>query len=215
MTILIMSACNPKQKTKAEISTRKENYNILYHSYNNSASDFHINKWNIDSINLPARYVIEKVDQKGRVKELKFFKEKSLKYSILCYLNPWVKFDYPSERIIIAYFLNYKGEEDANIECGMPSKITYYLSEDRKTIIDSKSEYNLNKEFYIKNGWDKTELENLLETLNSEKLNSQVVSYFSNSFNKMNGIYPTSKEFNIKDALLSDAEKNEILKSVK
>lgn len=183
----------------------------IFHEYYNTASDVHIKKWNIDKNNLPDQFIKETIDNRNRVTELKFYKNNSLIYSHLCFLNVWIKYEYPNDTTITAYFLDYNGKENAEIECGIPSKTSYILSDDTKYILNSISEYNLdNKELYLKNGWSEIELENAIKELNSETNNISVIPYYSKSFSKLNKIYPVSTDYKMLDFQLSDKEKEEI-----
>lgn len=186
-----------------------------FHEFYETASDIHINKWNIDEENLPLAYVQETVDSKNRVIELKFFTNKSLNYDHLCYISVWIKYEYPNDTTIIEYYLDSNGEENAEIECDMPSKTTFILSQDRKRILKTKSEYNFDKHFYLNNGWTETELNEIIETLTSEKRTDLVISYFSKSYQKLNKLFPVSKDFKIEQILFSEKEKEEIIKSLK
>jgi hypothetical protein len=216
VSLIIFIAISCKQgKPKQELEKLNETNNqiqFLYHEFEETASDIHIVKWNIDKNELPSNYVLETVDSKGRVIELKFFKNNTLKYDRLCYLSVWVKYEYPNENKIIAYFLNSEGNEDADFECEMPSKCIYELSADKKIILDTKSEYNINKEFYLNNGWVEEELNKTLEYLNSEQNIHRIISYYDKSFNKMNKLFPVSNEFIINDFVFSELEKEEGLK---
>ena len=184
----------------------------LFHEYYNTASDIHIKEWNIDKNDLPNQFVKETIDNKDRVIELKFFRNGSLKYSHLCFLSVWIKYEYPDDTTIVAYFLDSEGKENAEIECGMPSKTTYNLSQDKKIILKTTSEYNLDKEFYLKNGWTESELKKAIEELESEKSKDIVVDYYDKSFSKLSKEYPVSVDFEMDKLLFSEKEKEEIEK---
>ncbi len=218
ITMILMIGCNSTSndtKSTKDFTDKKIEKHILYHEFDETSSDQHIKRWNISKDSLPTDYVMETVDDKGKVIELKFYKNNSLKYDKLCYLSSWIKYEYPDDKTVIAYFLNSEGNEDADIECEMASKCTYTLSDDKKTISNTKSEYNLDKDFYLKNGWNEDELNKTLEYLNSEQTNHKLILYLDKSFSKMNGIFPVSKDFNIDDLMYNVTEKNEILKIIK
>ncbi len=188
---------------------------IIFHEYYNTASDIHVKEWNVDKNNLPKKYVEETIDNNGRVTELKFYKDGSLKYSHLCYLSVWIKFEYPNDTTIVAYFLDSDGKENADIECGMPSKTTYTLSQDKKKINKTKSEFNLKKKLYLDNGWTESKLNDAIKTVESEKGNDLVIAYYSMSFAKLNKTYPVLSEFQIEDFQFSEKENKEIIKCLK
>ena len=68
---------------------------------------------------------------------------------------------------------------------------------------------------YIENGWEESQLDEIIKSLESETNNDRVVSYLCKSYYKMNGIYPVSNEFDINDLGFSNVEKAEIEKSLK
>jgi len=186
-----------------------------FHKFYETASDIHISEWNIDKDNLPSDYVQETVDSNNRVIELKFFKNKTLKYDHLCYIYVWIKYEYPDENTIIEYYLDSNGKENAEIECEMPSKTIFKLSKDNREILNTKSEYNIDREFYLKNGWSEKELNGIIESLKSENHLNRIVSYYSKSYYKLNKIFPISKDFKIDQLLFSEKENEEIIKSLK
>ena len=186
-----------------------------FHEFYETASDIHISKWNIDKENLPLAYVMETVDSKNRVIELKFFTNKSLNYDHLCYIYVWIKYEYPDENTIIEYYLDSNGEENAEIECEMPSKTIFKLSKDNREILNTKSEYNIDREFYLNNGWSEKELNGIIKSLKSENSQDRIVDYYSKSYYKLNKIFPISKDFKIEQYLFSEKEKEQIIKSLK
>jgi len=187
----------------------------VFHKFYETASDIHISEWNIDKENLPLAYVQETVDSINRVIELKFFTNKSLKYEHLCYISVWIKYEYPDENTIIEYYLDSNGEENAEFECDMPSKTIFKLSKDKRKIINTKSEYNINREFYLNKGWNEKELNEIIESLKSGNSIDRVISYYDKSYYKLNKIFPISKDFQIEQFSFSKNEKEEILKSIK
>ncbi|RXQ87120.1 hypothetical protein EO244_16705 [Ancylomarina salipaludis] len=187
----------------------------FYHEFYETASDIHIKKWNINKANLPSAYVQETVDNQNRVIELKFFKNGTLDYTHLCYVSVWIKYEYPDNNTIIEYYLNSKGQENAEFECEMPSRTTFKLSENQKIILSTESKYKIDKSFYIENDFEESQLNEIIKSLESQANTDRVVSYFCKSYYKMNGIYPVSNEFDINDLMFSDVEKAEIEKSLK
>jgi hypothetical protein len=182
----------------------------IFHDYVRTASDIHIENWNIEKNNLSSQYVEETIDSKGRVTELKFYREESLKYSHLCYLSVWIKYEYPNDTTIVALFLDSDGKENAEIECEIPSKTTYWLSDDQRTIVKSISEYNLDKQFYLDNGWTESELKSVVQELKRENRLERVVSYYSKSYAKYDNVYPVSSDFDKDNLYFSEKEKDEI-----
>ncbi len=169
----------------------------VFHKYYESESDCHIIQWKINKNKLPNYYLQETVDTLNRVTELKFISNGKIEDFHLCYLHSWIKYEYPNDTTIIEYYLNSSGKENAVIECDMPSKTTFLLSKNKRTILETNSEYKFNRELYLQNGWTEKELKTAIEELESEKITDRFVSYYKMSYYKLNGIFPVSKDFNI------------------
>jgi len=187
----------------------------VFHKYYETASDYHISQWKINKNKLSNSYVQETVDCANRVTELKLFNNGRVVENHLCYLHTWIKYEYPNDTTIVEYYLSSSGEEDAAFECDMPSKTTFILSKDKRTILKSNSEYNFDEEFYLQNGWTKEELKRVIDQLKSEDGTDRCVSYYTMSYYKLNGIFPVSKDFKIEPFSFSDKEEKQIIKSIK
>jgi hypothetical protein len=87
----------------------------LIHAFEPTASDFRIMKWNLKKNENSDYYLTEKIDLKNRVTELKFYKEGKNDFDHLCYLQTWIKYEYPNDTTIIQTNLNNKGIPEANI----------------------------------------------------------------------------------------------------
>ena len=200
--ILISFSCSGQEK-------------ILYHEFVPSASDFGISKWNINQNDLSAYYLTEKIDSKNRVIELKFYEDGKNNFKHLCYLSTWIKFEYPNKRTIIQYNLNPDGIPEANIECELPSKIIYHLSENQKIIIKTESEYEFDKNYYLKIGWTNEFIEELLNGLKSEQRTAFVIEFYLKSWTKLNGIFPVSTEFDLDHFYFNELEKEKVINGIK
>jgi hypothetical protein len=188
---------------------------VLYHQFEETASSFKIIKWNISSDSLPYSYVQETTDKQGRVIELRFYKNKSTEFVTLCYLFPWTKFEYPNDTTIIEYSLGGKGEKEDGLECSMPYRTVYHLSLDKRTIERTEQEIYVDTAFWMKEGWTVDSLKKAIDENKGENKTCPVIGGFENSFAKLNGIYPTSKDFKINDYYFSDIEKIEIEKAIR
>lgn len=190
---------------------------IIYHEFEQTASDFRIVKWNVDKNNLPDYYLAEKIDDLGRVTELKFYKNGESSFNALCYLSTWLKYEYSDNNTVIEYNLNEKGEPESNIECELPSKTVYFLSPDNKIILKTEFDYKIDKEHYENLGWTDEFIDKIILELKSYDKDKEVrlIDYYSKSFSKLNGIYPTSQNFDISDFYISPLEKEEIEKILK
>ncbi|WP_373060315.1 hypothetical protein [Zunongwangia sp. H14] len=188
---------------------------LFYHQFEPTASDFKVVKWNIKKDSLPPHYFTEKIDSDNRVTELKFYKDGKNNFDHLCYLITWIKFEYPNAETIIQLNLNDKGIPEANFECGLPSRTTYYLSKDQREIIKSEDEFKFNYTPYLKNNWTKKEIEKVINELKSEEETASIVNYYSKSFYKLNNIFPVDNEFDITIFYFSDLEKENVINGLK
>ena len=80
----------------------------LNHQFEPTASDFGITKWNLKQNETSDYYLNEKIDNKNRVTELKFYKNSENDFNRLCYLQTWIKYKYPNDSTIIQTNLNNK-----------------------------------------------------------------------------------------------------------
>jgi hypothetical protein len=184
---------------------------VYYHEYYETASDFAITKWDCNNHDSLDMYVIEKVDEQNRVTELKFMKNGELNFGSLCYLSPWLKFDYPNDSTITVSYLNSEGQPEANIECEVPSMVKYNLTSDKKTIKSSTDEFEFDPIPYLQNGWTKEGLEKAVLELKTENGNtSPFIDYYSKSLLKLNGKFPVSKDFDQLNIYFNEIEKKEL-----
>tara|TARA_B110000908_G_C10036484_1_gene349785 strand:+ start:9 stop:698 length:690 start_codon:yes stop_codon:yes gene_type:complete len=187
---------------------------ILNHEFEPTASDFRITKWNLKQTETTEYYLTEKIDSQNRVTELKFYKNGKNNFDHLCYLQTWIKYEYPNDFTIIQTNLNNNGIAEANIECELASKVIYHLSQNKKIIVKTESEYKFDQEPYLKNGWTKKELLQTIKQLKENEQTSLMVDYFSKSSSKLNGIFPISSEFNLEEFYFSELEKDKILSGI-
>jgi hypothetical protein len=145
---------------------------------------------------------------------LKFYKNGKNNFDHLCYLQTWIKYEYPNDFTIIQTNLNNNGIAEANIECELASKVIYHLSQNKKIIVKTESEYKFDQEPYLKNGWTKKELLQTIKQLKENEQTSLMVDYFSKSSSKLNGIFPISSEFNLEEFYFSELEKDKVLSGI-
>jgi len=186
-----------------------------YHEFEPTASDFGITKWNIKQIDSVNYYVSERIDSENRVIELKFYENGKNNFSHLCYLQTWVKYEYPNDTTIIQLNLNDKGVPEANIECELPSKITYHLSADQKLILRTEYEYDFDHSHYKNIGWTEEFISKILLELKSQESNAFLIDFYSKSFEKLNGIFPVNNEYDIETFYFSKLEKEKITSGIK
>jgi hypothetical protein len=187
----------------------------LSHQFRPTASDFKITKWNLKQNQISDYYLNEKIDKQNRVKELKFYKNGKNDFNHLCYLQTWIKYEYPNDSTIIQTNLNNKGIPEANIECELASKVIYHLSEDKKRITKTESEYKFDKTPYLKNGWTENEIVKLVKELKANEKTAYTIDFYSKSFSKLNGIFPVSSEFVLEQFYFTKVEKEKILIGIK
>ncbi len=194
----------------------EEKDNYLYHEIERTSSSFNIVKWKINKNNLPDFYIKEKFDNDGRVIELMFFENGEVKFNEHCYTSGWIKFEYPNDSTILQLNLNEKGHPEGDLECELPSKTIYHISNDKKKILKVDFEYEINEEIYLKNGISMDELNRLKLQLKEYDKDKKIgfVDAYSMSFKKLNGVFPTSNDFNLSDYFFSPKEKTEIMNIV-
>ena len=190
--------------------------NTIYHEFEPTASDYKILKWNINKNNLPRLYVEEYVDKLGRVTELKFCKNGKVWPGQLCYLDSWIKYQYPNDSTIISISFDSKGNQGGSFECENPYKVIYHLSKDKRIILRTNEEYFIgDTTWYIKHGWTKEKLEKEIKSLLSEQKTHPIINAYNKSFNKLNGIFPISKVFDSQYHIGNSPEGIEIGKALK
>lgn len=187
----------------------------IYHEFEPTASDFLIVKWNISKTILPKYYLKETIDRRGRVIELKFFEKNKIKTNRLCYLVPWIKFEYPNDTTIIQFNLDHNGNLESGLECEVPSKVTYTLNKSKTQILESNPEYQLDFQYYLDNGWTNESISQAMELLKENQYSYQTIDYYSKSKSKLNGKYPVSNDFDIASYCFNQLEKQEIEKALK
>ncbi|MGZ0016944.1 hypothetical protein [Yeosuana sp. AK3] len=202
VSFLMNISCNGQEK-------------IVNHQFEPTASDFRISKWNIKQNETSDYYLTEKIDSQNRVTELKFYKNGKNDFDHLCYLQTWVKYEYPNDFTIVQTNLNINGIPEANIECELASKVTYHLSENKKRIIKTESEYKFDQTPYLKNGWTEKEIIELVKELKVNEKTAYIIDFYSKSSSKLNGIFPVSSEFDIEQFYFSELEKEKILIGIK
>jgi hypothetical protein len=148
------------------------------------------------------------------VTEIKFFENNSTIFDRLCYLVPWIKYEYPNDTIIIQYYLNGNGQPESGLECEMPYKVIYYLNVTKKYILKTQTEYNVDSALYLANGWTLNSINETLNELNKNQKTFPVVDYYSKTIAKFNGNFPISKDFDINTIYFNTTEKEEINKAM-
>jgi hypothetical protein len=187
---------------------------VLYHQFEETASSFKIMKRNISSNVLPSEYIMESVDNKGRVVELKFYKNNSTEFRRICYLSPWIKFEYPDSTTIVEYNFGGKGEKEDGLECEMPCKIVYYLSPDKHVILKSEQDYHIDTVQWIKEGWTIDSINKAVQRIKEEVKTCPFVGGYMYSLSKLNGLFPISEDFSVSNIYFSEIEKSEIEKAL-
>ena len=185
---------------------------VYIHRYEETASDFAVSAWNVSPQESGDTYLLERIDEIGRVTELRFMVHDQLNDASLCYLSAFIKYHYPNDSTVVLTYLNSEGVQQADIECEMPSRVTYHLSKDRKTIKSSKAEFEFDWDLYLQNGWSRSEIENILKDLESQNEQpAPFIQYYTKSKFKLDGIFPISNEFQKLNVYFNEVEKKEIL----
>jgi len=186
-----------------------------YHEYEETASDYRIVKWNLSVDSLPRYYIKETTDKFGRVIELKYFENKVLKTDNLCFLSTWIKYQYPNDSVIIELNLGIDGNQESSIECGKPSKTIYYLTNDKRKILKTETEYKIDTALYLAGGFTKELIKEVVKEIKKGEKTSWLIDGYSESISKLNGIFPVSKEFDTTLLNYNKLEMTEIIKVLK
>jgi|TARA_R100000789_G_C2984303_1_gene144357 hypothetical protein len=147
---------------------------------------------------LPQYYFIETVDEQGRIVDLRFMENGEIISNHLCYLSPWMKFEYPNSKTIVQYNLSADGSKFSDIECDMWYKTIYTLNEEQDKILQTEIEYSIDTTAYLTDyGWTKEELFPILESLENKKFDARTVAGYIKSTAKLNGKFPIGDEFDL------------------
>jgi hypothetical protein len=186
----------------------------IFHEYIPTASSWDIIKWNLKDTTNVIWTLKEIVDEKGRVKELDFLKNGKVIDDNLCYLANRVTYEYKKGQIIEKLFQSE--EEFLTTDCEMPYKSIYYLD---------SSNYIFKIERFAKydfSGMDSTQIKQWKEWVPELKVltpdSTQLeIDYYYYSFAKLNGIYPTSKNYKLANNYFhgDEPEKSSIINGIK
>jgi len=183
--------------------------NILFHEYSSTASSFDIISWNIDTTSYPS-YLRETVDQEGRVTKLEFLVDGKFRENSLCYLANLVLYQYEPDRIIEKKFYNEKLK--MSMECAA-WKTEYCIS--NGYISKVINHFDMDSIYYSKEliSQANKDLEPYKQILATDSINL-AVEYYYHSFAKLNGYYPTNKEYKFEEGhyYYDDSPENELIK---
>jgi hypothetical protein len=171
------------------LSCNKTTEKVLIHECGETSSSYNLIKWNIsDKDNRLA--LRETVDRKGRVIKLEYLVNYNGGY--LCYLPDVVEYEYEKNKIIEKLFKN--GNEMEATECEMPYKTIYFLNKNYIEKVENFFKFdtiNFSKK-------EITEIKKYIPEhrilICNDTTNSEVEFYY-HSYAKMNGIYPTNKNY--------------------
>ncbi len=184
---------------------------VRYHQYGATASSFRLMKRNIDSNDLPDSYLIETIDIRGRVCDLIFFWEGEIVSNHLCYLPPWIKYEYPNDTTIIHRKFDSNGQPFLSLECEVWHQTTYHLNSDQTKIIKVNREVKIDTAQYLNEyGWDKDLLFNVLREMNQTEPGLGSIEDYKKSTAKLNGKFPIGKDFKLQKYGDPDLEYEEI-----
>lgn len=171
----------------------------IFHEFSKTASSLRTSERNISSSDLSDYYFIETIDDQGRVIDIKFTYKGKIIRNRLCYLSPWIKYEYPSPQTVISYNLDYDGSKLSSIECDMWYKTTYTLDDSQTKILKTQIEYAIDTMKLIEKGWKKDVLERTLEGLRKAKQPQPImIDGYEKSATKLNGKFPISDKFDLK-----------------
>ena len=187
---------------------------VLIHEFTPTASRWNIINWN--SINKKNQFQVrETIDSKNRVIKLEFLKNDKEIENALCYLPTLVKYEYLPNKIIENLFTN--GAKMDATECEMPFKTIYHLKNNYITKVENFRKFDTIN-------FSKNEIAELKKYISEYELiicndNTNIeIDFYYQSFTKMNGIFPTNKNykyephFNLGDEPESESVKKGIKK---
>jgi len=189
---------------------------VIYHSYFETTSSYKIEEWNINSEKLPKLYLEEKIDQKGRVTQLRFFSNGKVLNTTLCYLAPWYRFQYPNDSTIVVSNLNSLGEIGGDVECGTPSKTTFIFNPDNYELKFSSSENILSdrmKEIWLSQ-ISEDELDSLIEQSKTETDSPRYIFPYLFSYQKFKGLFLIDSKIDLETVYLSEKIKTRVLETL-
>ena len=187
------------------------NHKQVFHRFERTASSFKTSKRNISPSDLPMNYFIETIDDQGRVTDIKFMENGKIIENRLCYLSPWIKYEYPDSKTIISYNLNYDGSKLSSIECDMWYKTVYTLDDSQTKILRTQIEYAIDTAQLIAYGWKEDELQRAPEGLKkAEQPRPIAIAGYMKSSAKLNGKFPVSDRFKLKSLYYMGLEYEEL-----
>ena len=203
-------------RIESEYRTRENSelsYEKRYHEFNRTASSFRTTKRDISNSELPYNYFIETIDEIGRVTDLKFVENGRIIERPLCYLSSWIKYEYPDKNTIISYSLNSDGSKRSNLGCDMWYKTVYTLNDGQTKILKTQIEYAIDTALLIENGWKEEELQRALKQLKEAKQPQPImIDGYEKSTAKLNGKFPISDRFELKNFSYTGLEYEELKK---
>ena len=163
---------------------------ILIHEFTPTASSWNVVSWNTINEKNPFQ-IRETVDSKNRVIKLEFLKNGKEYKDGLCYLPTLVEYEYLQNKIIEKMFIN--GEEIEATECEMSFKTIYHLENDYITKVENFRKFDT---INFSKG-DLKELRKYIREYQVIICNSSniEISFYYHSYSKMNGLYPTNKNY--------------------
>lgn len=194
----------------------------IYHRFEKTTSSWYVAEWNIDSNSLPDRFIVETVDESGRVIELKFFENGELISSHLCSYDAIVTFEYPNDSTIVTTQWTPNGSYGGSLECGSPTRKTFTYSPDSYILTHLKSDYLLTeyeRSWWLSDegGYTEKELDSFIDESNSESDKPNYIYWYFFSYNKLNGVFPVDKYFEFRSLRFSnksEATKARILETL-
>jgi|TARA_B110000967_G_C18814125_1_gene525217 hypothetical protein len=172
-------------------SCNKTTDKILIHEFTPTASSWNVLKWNTINERNPFQ-IRETVDSKNRVTKLEFLKNGKEYEDVLCYLPTLVEYEYLPNKIIEKLFIN--GEQMEATECEMQFKTIYHLDNNYISKVETFRKFDTIN-------FSKKELAELRKYVSEYELNisndstNTEIEFYYHSFAKMNGIYPTNKDY--------------------
>ena len=135
-------------------------------------------------------------------------KDSALIDSYLCYLSPHIQFAYPTDTTIIQKNYSASGQPGGSLECGPPSKITYFITKDHEKLKKAEATFRVDTAQYLKHGWSEKNIEKTVKQ-RTRNFDPSYIYYYTKSLAKYSGLFPRKSSFEL-DHIVNKQERKKI-----
>ena len=165
-----------------------------YHRFSETASDPRLMEWDIEPNKEKDNYIVEEVDNLGRVTSLTFMKGRKIATGFTVFGASIYEFSYPEPNRIEAVLKYGDGSNMDGIEAGIPYKFQYRLN-DQNIIEGCTYIYDKDLSKYTKQDVE-LYFKSVDESDTVEIGTASVIVGYQYSLARLNGFFPTAKEVN-------------------